>query len=593
MNSHRSVKLSFAFTIESVLAGFAAGLIILGIGWLVLFLNQYNNKFYPGIEIDGVSVAGLTREQARNKLLSSTLPEEQISLSVDDITISSSSAQLGIHHNVDPAIEQAFRQGRNKNFINNLIDITRLQFQPRAYQTSFDLNLDKITQMIEELASLVDQTGEKPSAILYYPNSPDSIEIFAGKIGRKIEQEKTAQLFIQNNQIQNDIPAIVASTSAQLNEDQIDQAYERAKNFVGQEITFTKDYTKVKLSDQDLISILAFPTGINEESLQEIFDNWQEVIDRPARDAQFEYDPKTLEVTTFVPHQTGLELDEEKTLDQIRQTVKDIDTQSETIADQQELVTKDSLPEKTLASTNDLGIDQIIGFGESYYYHSIPSRINNVKITTDRISNTIVAPGEEFSFNKTLGDVSAATGYQPAYVIKDGMTVLGDGGGVCQVSSTMFRALLDAGLDITRRLPHSYRVSYYELNSDPGFDATVYSGNVDLRFINDTDHHILIHGQANSQDLYMKIEIYGTDDGRQSETFNYRKWGYLPPAETQYFDDPSLPNGTLKQIDWAASGIKAEFDWKVTDKNGKVLHEQTFYSNYRPWSAKYLRGTGQ
>lgn len=592
MDGHKSLKLSFDVTIESMLAGFAAGLVILGVGWLVLFLNQYNNKFYPGIEIDGVSVAGLTRDQARNKLLTSTLPNQQIILSVDDITISSSSAQLDIHHNVDQAIEQAFRQGRNKSFINNLIDITKLQFQPQAYQTSFDLNQDKIAQMIKELALLVDQDGEKPSAILHYSNNSESIEVFAGKVGRRIEVSPTADLFIQNNQIQTDIQAIVASTSAQLTDEQIDQAYQRAEKFVGKEITFAKDYTKLKLTDQDLVSILDFPTGINEDSLQQIFNDWQKMVDRPARDAQFEYDSETLAVTTFIPHQTGLELDEKKTLEQIRQIVTDIDVEKEEIADQQLLITQDTLPEKTLAGTNDLGIEEMIGFGESYYYHSIPSRIHNVQITTDKISSTLVAPGEEFSFNKTLGDVSSATGYQPAYVIKDGMTILGDGGGVCQVSSTMFRALLDAGLDITRRLPHSYRVSYYELNSDPGFDATVYSGNVDLRFINDTDHYLLIHGQANSQDLYMTIEIYGTNDGRVSEISNYRKWGYLPPAETQYFDDPSLPSGTLKQIDWSASGIKAEFDWKVTDKNGNVLHEQTFYSNYRPWSAKYLRGTG-
>jgi vancomycin resistance protein YoaR len=76
---------------------------------------------------------------------------------------------------------------------------------------------------------------------------------------------------------------------------------------------------------------------------------------------------------------------------------------------------------------------------------------------------------------------------------------LGDGGGVCQVSTTLFRSVLDAGLKVTRRLPHSYRVSYYELDTKPGVDATVYAGETDFRFINDTDHHILIHAEADSK----------------------------------------------------------------------------------------------
>src|SRR5690606_10285855 len=150
-------------------------------------------------------------------------------------------------------------------------------------------------------------------------------------------------------------------------------------------------------------------------------------------------------------------------------------------------------------------------------------------------------------------DVSAETGFQPAYVIKNGQTVLGDGGGVCQVSTTVFRAVLDAGLKVTRRLPHSYRVSYYELNSKPGVDATVYSGNIDLRFINDTDHAILIHAEADSKNLYMKVELYGTSDGRTTEIVDHVTWDYRPAPAAVYIPDPTLPAGQTKQVDWAAS----------------------------------------
>jgi vancomycin resistance protein YoaR len=201
-----------------------------------------------------------------------------------------------------------------------------------------------------------------------------------------------------------------------------------------------------------------------------------------------------------------------------------------------------------------------------------------------------VAPGEEFSFNKTLGEVSANTGYRPAYVISGGQTILGDGGGVCQVSTTTFRAALNAGLNITRRVAHSYRVSYYELNQKPGIDATVYAGNVDLRFINDTGHYLLITGETDSENLYMKIEIWGTSDGRKAEIVDHKTWGYVPPLATQYIPDPNLPPGVKRQIDWSVAGIKASFKYVVRDKDDNLIREAEYLSNYQPWAAKYLVG---
>ena len=216
---------------------------------------------------------------------------------------------------------------------------------------------------------------------------------------------------------------------------------------------------------------------------------------------------------------------------------------------------------------------------------------HNVALTAAKLNGILLAPGETFSFNQTIGDVSAETGFQQAYIIKEGRTVLGDGGGVCQDSTTMFRAALDAGLEIVQRNAHAYRVSYYEQNSPAGIDATVYSPSPDFKFKNDTPAHILIQTTVNTGANYLKIEVYGTSDGRVSTISNARLWDQVPPPPALYQDDPSLPNGQVKQIDWEAWGAKAAFDWKVV-RGSETLHEKTFYSNYRPWQAVYLRGTG-
>jgi vancomycin resistance protein YoaR len=211
-------------------------------------------------------------------------------------------------------------------------------------------------------------------------------------------------------------------------------------------------------------------------------------------------------------------------------------------------------------------------------------------LASSRFKGVLLAPGEVFSFNKVLGDVSTLTGYRQAYIIKEGRTVLGDGGGVCQVSSTLFRAALNVGLPIVERKAHSYRVSYYEQNSPVGLDATVYDPTADLKIKNDTPAHILIQPQVNPKNSQLIFEIYGTNDGRVSKISKPTISNLTPPPEDLYQDDPSLPAGTLKQIDWKAWGAKVTYTYNVS-RDGETIFQKTFVSNYQPWQAVYLRGT--
>jgi vancomycin resistance protein YoaR len=173
----------------------------------------------------------------------------------------------------------------------------------------------------------------------------------------------------------------------------------------------------------------------------------------------------------------------------------------------------------------------------------------------------------------------------------DGKTVLGDGGGVCQVSTTLFRAVLSAGLPVVERRAHAYRVGYYEQGFGPGLDATVYSPTTDFKFKNNTDAYLLIQTEIDLNNLALTFEIYGTDDGRIATTSKPVITSQSSPAEDLYVDDPTLKAGVIKQIEHRAYGAKVIFDYKVI-RNGEELINQKFVSNYRSWQAVYLRGTG-
>lgn len=249
-------------------------------------------------------------------------------------------------------------------------------------------------------------------------------------------------------------------------------------------------------------------------------------------------------------------------------------------------------PETTTEKVNNFGIRERIGHGYSEFHGSIPGRIHNVALAASRLHGVLIPPGTTLSFNGLLGDVSGSTGYQQAYIIKSGRTVLGDGGGVCQVSTTLFRAALDAGLPIDERQGHAYRVHYYEEGGyKAGLDATVFAPSVDLKISNDTLAHILIQTKTDKKNLTLTIDLYGASDGRISHISNHVVWGSTPPPEPLYQDDPTLPAGTVKQVDFAAWGAKASFDYRV-ERTGETLIDTKFFTNYRPWQAVFLKGTG-
>lgn len=310
-------------------------------------------------------------------------------------------------------------------------------------------------------------------------------------------------------------------------------------------------------------------------------------IDIPVENALFAFDGG--KVTAFKPSKDGQKLDTEEAKRRIKEafnTAATTNQQRITIA----LPVETIRPAINTNNTNAFGIKELIGTGYSEFTGSIPGRIHNVALAASRLNGVLIKPGEELSFNKTIGDISAATGYQSAYIIKEGRTVLGDGGGVCQVSTTLFRAALNAGLPIIERRAHAYRVHYYEEGGfKPGLDATVFSPSVDLRIKNDTPTYILIQTKTDTRNLTLTFELYGTRDGRKAEIFNHVVWGQTPAPPPLYQDDPTLPAGVIKQVDWAATGAKASFQYKVT-RNGETLQDTTFYSNFRPWQAVYLRG---
>lgn len=253
-------------------------------------------------------------------------------------------------------------------------------------------------------------------------------------------------------------------------------------------------------------------------------------------------------VIEFVPPQTG------KILDRYQSTLKIMDSLRQG-QNSVELTVNSSEPKNSLGSLNNLGINELIGRGESKFNSSPANRRFNIKKGVEKMTGIIIKPGEVFSFNKYLGPVEASTGFLPELVIKgDQGTIPEFGGGLCQVSSTTFRAAMHAGLPIVERRNHSYAVQYY---APQGSDATIYPGAVDLKFTNDTGNSILIWPYFKDPN-YLVFDFYGTYDGRKVKLGN--------------------PYSYDKKSD---GSMKATWKRTVTSANG-VTKDDVFNSVYQP-----------
>lgn len=162
-----------------------------------------------------------------------------------------------------------------------------------------------------------------------------------------------------------------------------------------------------------------------------------------------------------------------------------------------------------------MGIKELLATGHSSYYGSPTNRAFNISVGIKKFNGVIIQPGEEFSFNKTLGEVDGAHGYKLEHVIKSNKVELEYGGGICQVSTTAYRGALLTGLPIDERHEHAWKISYYGQSMGHGLDATIYLGGKDLKFTNDTPGAILIQSYQEDSNAYFKF--YGTKDDRQVE----------------------------------------------------------------------------
>jgi vancomycin resistance protein YoaR len=559
--------------------------------------KKYSGVFLKGVKAAGIDIGGLSLDQAREKI------QRQIDFvnsrgfvytnSVKPVVIhpnvsameSTDSSYSIVSWDIDKSLEQVM-DFQNDQRLNNLFNKIKVLTRGEDFPVIYSWDRKQQQQILESsFSEILEETKE--ASFLF---EGEQIKIEAEQIGQTFDyQQAIADTEVQIESLMSiDIPLRIISDKPGMTKKIIEQYEDEilAKAARGDfYMTFEiRDWNVPNDVWRQWLMIKAsgsskFKVGLNQDLLDAYLEESgiRENIETPVRDARFVLEEGR--VSEFVNSQVGKSIDMQSLIYNMENVLNN--------PGELEVVMTVTVVEPRVVNqdVNDLGIKEVIGTGVSDFSGSPVNRVHNINVGAAALHGLLIAPGEEFSLVKALGEIDGEHGYRQELVIKGNETIPEYGGGLCQIGTTVFRGALSSGLDITARRNHSYRVSYYE---PAGTDATIYSPWPDFKFLNDTANHILIQSRQDGTELF--FDFWGSNDGRAATTTYPIIYNIVAPPATKMIKTIELAPGKVKCTERAHNGADAKFDYTVVYVDGRETKEETFNSHYIPWQEVCLLG---
>lgn len=579
-----------------------AGFITYGTSWA--YAKTYEGRIYPGIKIGTVEIGGMTPEQAKEKLtnfiqefldsgfeISYQETKYALPSTLTDPVNTELSRELFIFE-IDKTIEQALGIGRDESWWDNVQELSRAKTLGLTMPAVVHVDEEALQENLQQHFARYDSPAKDAKIIISFPDSGEpAFSVTPEQAGQELNYEDALAeiekqlLFLEKLPIAlemaDDKPTILASdANAEI------QVVKNVLNAAPATIIYSTEFEKFtwEISKQEFAAWLTLEKDSNNDVTVSLLQD-KIVQDLAYIADKIEIEPQNAKfkmengkVVEFQGSRDGITVDWDASVKNFKEKfITNTENQAEI-----EVMTK--APDVPLGDLNDLGIKELVGVGRSNFKGSPTNRRHNIRVGSEKLDGLLIKPGEEFSTITALAPVDAANGYLPELVIKENKTIPEYGGGLCQIGTTMFRVALSAGLPITERHPHSYRVVYYE---PAGKDAAVYEMHPDVRFINDTGNYILIQTHIDGDELI--FEFWGTYDSRDVYQSDSRIYNITSPPPLKEVETLDLAPGERKCTEGAHAGADADFDYRVTYPNGEVK-ETTFHSHYRAWGAVCLIG---
>lgn len=528
-------------------------------------------RIAEGVTIAGVEVGGLTASEARTLLEQrfEQVAREQVVFTAGDDRFPTKATTLGVEADWAAALETASREGEGFGPVRGFRRLQARFFGEeisppvQAYTGALDFK-------VASLAGAIDRRHVEAELV----RRGLGIEVVPGQSGRKLDRDAAAATIVRAlARLDRGLPVAlpVRVDPVEVTAAELIGARRRAVTALSAPVRLEYEGTRWKLPRWRIAELLSLPRrgstrlAIAGPGAEAWFAKLRKTVEHAPVDARFEVGASgEIEI---VPDKPGLGIDVPATAQALLAAAI---SPTERTA---ELAVRTTVAERTAADAKAMGITGVVG---SYHttYGGIPSRLHNVALVSQLIDGALIAPGETFSFNGTTGERTAEKGFQEAPVIINGELQTGLGGGICQVSTTVFNAAYEAGLEIDERTNHALYISHYPL----GRDATVNYPDQDLKFTNDTDKWLLLRTFVGSGSL--TVNLYGTPQSRRVET-TQQPLRVVGAPKVKRVKDPTMQKGKSEVEEYGQPARATSVSRTVYDADGTVLHENTWYSSYR------------
>jgi len=548
------MKLNHPFQIRRKFLVAVAALIFALIMLPAALLLFNSNRITAGASLEDLDLSAKKIDEARRVLEEkfSQFGEQKINFVWQDKSWQISPWELGINLDLEQSANEIYAFGHRRNIFASLVEQTTALFFGKNLALRFSVDLEKFRRAVASLSSI-----ETPpqNAALKYNREKEIFEVAPEKTGLVINRYQLVNEIVGKfNQTPSTISLALKESAPLVTQKDVYPHLDKAKDIIALAPYTIRaaglDWALEKAELADWLCVLLSPEnhgmviGLDKNETADFLAQIAPSINREPINAKIVW--KNNEIKFTEAARNGQKLNLEASFAQIQASVLTKQKDINLVINVVKPVISDN---ETLKS---FGIETLLGQGESNFSGSSLNRQKNLALGALKLNGILIKTDEEFSFGQKVGEIDEANGWVPELIIKDNKIVPELGGGLCQVSTTLFRAAAIAGLKITERHPHAIPVRYY---NPQGFDATVYPPSVDLKFINDTPNNILL--QSRIENNLLIFEIYGTADGRIAKI--------IGPKIIE-----SNPNGSMKTI------LTQEI-WR----DEALEHSDIFRSNYK------------
>lgn len=587
------------------LVTFAVLALILAYG-VSRYQAKHAGLIYSGVSVGDVDLSQMTPAEAKAALAGAFPYVQEGVIVLQDKNHPAewtyAPADLGLSVEVDETVQAALNIGRSGSPAGRLQEMFASYYYGRSLNPTLLMDAGQYDAALRALAAEINQPAT--DAALSY--SDGKVGFLPGEPGRELDTAdlharlQPLLLNFQNAEIElliHEIEPVLFDDTAVTAE--IQNILAGPMSFYLAEPLDDLDIGSITLPQETLASWLRVDTVANnngntsqnvivdENAVRHWLRQFETELYREPTNARFYFDDDTEELVLVAAHVNGRALDIDATLQQF---LTQVGTSNRAVPF---MLTEIAPTVHDNATAAELGITELITSTTTWFYGSTDARKHNIARSAANFFGIVVAPGDEFSFNKYLGSISESDGYEEGLIIVGGRTIKGVGGGVCQVSTTLYQAAFLSGFPITERWAHGYMLGYYNDGQGPGMDATVFSPIVDTKFINNTPYHLLIENYYNEELEALTFKFYSTDMGREVIKTEPLFTNETPAPEEDIWEfDPDLEPGTVVQIDWATIGADVYVDREVYNSEGDLIIDETVVSNYIPYPNVFHYGPG-